>query len=157
MIYMTFFRGVFGPFIQEKEQEAGPETPLKKSYRSYFRRAQIRWVIWRSSSLELEPDLFSRRFREGISFPNFVERCIAELPLSKLCSVPFSLQNKSTFRGREEGEKVPRKGERGGQRHKGKKDAWKQVRNDCKAPVTHKPKKGKWRRKRAFEPDQQEM
>ena len=25
-------------------------TPLEKSYRSYFRRAQIRWVIWRSST-----------------------------------------------------------------------------------------------------------
>ena len=24
--------------------------PLRKSYRSYFRRAQIRWVIWRSST-----------------------------------------------------------------------------------------------------------
>ena len=44
-----FFRGAFGPFIQEKEQEAGPKTPLKKSDGSYFRRAQIRWVIWRSS------------------------------------------------------------------------------------------------------------
>ena len=38
----VFFGGVFGPFIQEKEQEAGPKTPLKKSYRSYFRRAQTR-------------------------------------------------------------------------------------------------------------------
>ena len=45
-----FFRGVFGPFIKEKEQEAGPKAALKKSYRSYFRRAQIRWVIWRSSN-----------------------------------------------------------------------------------------------------------
>ena len=49
MIYMTFLGGVFGPFLQEKEQEAGPKHPLKKSYRSYFRRAQIRWVIWPSS------------------------------------------------------------------------------------------------------------
>ena len=33
-----FFRGVFlGLFLQEKEQEAGPKHPLKKSYRSYFR------------------------------------------------------------------------------------------------------------------------
>ena len=49
MIYMTFLGGVLGPFIQEKEQEAGPKHPLKKSYRSYFKRALIRWVIWRSS------------------------------------------------------------------------------------------------------------
>ena len=47
---MTCLGGVFGPLIQEKEQEAGPKTPLKKSYRSYFRRAQIRWVIWQSSN-----------------------------------------------------------------------------------------------------------
>ena len=45
------------------------------------------------------PDLFSRRFREGISFPNFVERSILKVPLSKLCAV-------STFRGEEKGEKV---------------------------------------------------
>ena len=42
MIYMTLLGGVLGPFIQEKEQEAGPKHPQKKSYRSYFRRAQIR-------------------------------------------------------------------------------------------------------------------
>ena len=36
-----FFRGVFwGPFyIQEKGTGNRPKTPLKKSYRSYFRRA----------------------------------------------------------------------------------------------------------------------
>ena len=49
MIYMTFLGVFLGLLIQEKEQEAGPKTPLKKSYRSYFRRAQIRWEIWRSS------------------------------------------------------------------------------------------------------------
>ena len=27
MIYMTFLGGVLGPFIQEKEQEAGPKHP----------------------------------------------------------------------------------------------------------------------------------
>ena len=29
MIYMTFLGGVFGPFLQEKEQEAAPKHPLK--------------------------------------------------------------------------------------------------------------------------------
>ena len=42
MIYMTFSGGVFGAFIQEKERKQAPKHPLKKSYRSYFRRAQIR-------------------------------------------------------------------------------------------------------------------
>ena len=45
MIYMTFLGGVLGLlpvlFLVEKAQK----HRLKKSYRSYFRRAQIRWVI----------------------------------------------------------------------------------------------------------------
>ena len=56
-------------------------------------------------------DRFSRGFREGISFPNFVERSILELPLSKLCAVPLALQNRALFE-----RKKGRKGaeERGG-------------------------------------------
>ena len=53
-------------------------------------------------------DLLSRRFREGISFPSFVERSTLKLPLSKLYIVPFALQ---TFREGKQGEKVLRKGE----------------------------------------------
>ena len=49
MIYMTFLGGVFAPSMQEKEQEAGPKHPLKGHIDHFFRRAQIRWVIWRSS------------------------------------------------------------------------------------------------------------
>ena len=37
--------------------------------------------------------LFSRRFREGTSFPKSLERSILKLPLSKLYVVPFDLQN----------------------------------------------------------------
>ena len=37
-----FFRGCFWAFYTRKRKEAGPKHPLKKSYRSYFRRAQIR-------------------------------------------------------------------------------------------------------------------
>ena len=44
-----FLRGCFGAFYTRKRTGSRPKTPLKKSYRSYFRRAQIRWVIWRSS------------------------------------------------------------------------------------------------------------
>ena len=74
----------------------------------------------------LETDLFSRRFREGISFPNFVERSILELPLSKLFAVPFALQNGALFKGEKRAKSVPRKrGQRGGQQRgqKGQKDA----------------------------------
>ena len=44
------FKGCFGAFYTRKRTGSRPKTPLKKSYRSYLRRAQIRWVIWRSSS-----------------------------------------------------------------------------------------------------------
>ena len=37
-----------------------------------------------------------------------------ELPLSKLCAVPFALTEQSTFRGGEKVEVVPRKGEEEG-------------------------------------------
>ena len=37
-----FFTGCFWAFYTRKRKEAGPEHPLKKSHRSYFRRAQIR-------------------------------------------------------------------------------------------------------------------
>ena len=46
-------------------------------------------------------DLFLRRFRKGISFPNLVERSILKLPLPKLCAVPLALQNRAFFEGRE--------------------------------------------------------
>ena len=76
MIYMTFLGGVFGPFLQEKEQEAGPKHPLKKSYRSYFRRAQIRRVIWPSSTntqlTKFEPPFGShRRHTLGLTLLNY--------------------------------------------------------------------------------------
>ena len=44
-------------------------------------------------------DLFSRRFREGISFPEFVERSILKLTVSELCAVPLALQNRALFEG----------------------------------------------------------
>ena len=37
-----FFRGCFWAVYTRKRKEAGPKHPLKKSYRSYFRQAQIR-------------------------------------------------------------------------------------------------------------------
>ena len=37
-----FFRGCFGAFCTRKRTGSRPKTPLKKSYRSYLRRAQIR-------------------------------------------------------------------------------------------------------------------
>ena len=59
-----------------------------------------------------------------------MERLIPELPLSKLCAVPFALQNRALFRGGEKGEIVPREGEEEGwpgEGQKGKKDAREQV------------------------------
>ena len=71
-------------------------------------------------------DLFLRSFREGISFPNFVERSTPDLPLSKLCAVPFALQNRALFEGENRAKMCREKGrKRGGQQRgqKGKKDA----------------------------------
>ena len=51
-------------------------------------------------------------FHEEISFPNFAERSVPELPLAKLCTVPFALQNRALFEAEKNGENVPRK--RGG-------------------------------------------
>ena len=102
-------------------------------------KAPKRFVMSCQHGHYIFPDLFSRRFREGISFPNFVERSILEPPLSKLCgvlgcallsvvcwAVPFALQKRAVF----EGEKRARKcreneRKRGGQQRgqKGKKDA----------------------------------
>ena len=58
-------------------------------------------------------DLFSHTFREGISFPNFVERSILELPLSKLCAVPLTLQNRALFEGRKRVKKCQKREGRG--------------------------------------------
>ena len=55
-------------------------------------------------------DLFSRRFREGISFPKFLERSILKLSLSKLCAVSLALQNRAFLREKR-AKRVPRKGE----------------------------------------------
>ena len=71
-------------------------------------------------------DTFSCRFREGISFPNFLERSIPELPPAKLCAVPFALQNRALFEREKMAKMCREKGrKRGGQRRgqKGKKDA----------------------------------
>ena len=70
----------------------------------------------------MKTDLFLRRFREGNSFPNFVERSVPKLPLSKLCAVPFSLQNKALFEEQKRGKKVPRKGRKRGGQERGQKE-----------------------------------
>ena len=68
MIYMTFLGGVLGPFYSRKRTGSRPKTPLKKSYRSYFRRAQIRWVIWR-------PSRFTGHTQSGIILSDKVCYC----------------------------------------------------------------------------------
>ena len=68
---------------------------------------------------------FSRRFRDGISFPNFVERSILKLPVSKISAVPFALENRSHSEGENRAKRCPEKGrKRGGQQRgqRGKKE-----------------------------------
>ena len=70
-------------------------------------------------TLKTLPDLFLRRLREGNSFRNFVERSILKLSLSKLCAVPFSLQNRAPFEDQRKGRKGSEKGgEEGAKRKK---------------------------------------
>ena len=57
---------------------------------------------------------FLCRFREGISFPNFVERSILKLPLSKLCAVPFALKNRALFEVEKRAKRCREKGRKGG-------------------------------------------
>ena len=80
----------------------------------------------------ITPDLLSRRFWEGISFLNFLEGAIPTLPLSKLCAVPFALQNRALLEGEKWLEGASKRGGRGvaskgGQ--KGKRTCEKQVRH----------------------------
>ena len=86
--------------------------------------AQSVWL--NAQDVRAKTDLFSRRFREGISFPNFAERSFPKLPLSKPSAVPFALQNRALFEGRKRAKRRREKGrKRGGQQRgqKGKKDA----------------------------------
>ena len=83
-----FFRGCFWASYTRKRKEAGPKRPLKKSYRSYFRRAQIRWVIWRSSKkvrLEKNADYSGR---EPFANPSSTLRQHRANPSPTLCQ-PF--------------------------------------------------------------------
>ena len=76
--------------------------------------------FWKPST-----DLFLRSFREGISFPNFVERSMLRLPFSKLQVVPLALQNRALFEEEKRAKRCREKGrKRAGQQkgRKGKKD-----------------------------------
>ena len=87
-------------------------------------------IPFKTSAKLTSPDLFSRRFREGISFPKFVQRSILKLPLSKLCAVPLALQNRAAFETSRRRKMCPERGSKRGDQQrgqKGKKDAWKQV------------------------------
>ena len=55
------FRAVLGLLPVLSLVHKAPKHPLKKSYRSYFRRAQIRWVIWRSSKA-MTPKRYVNKF-----------------------------------------------------------------------------------------------
>ena len=55
---------------------------------------------------------FLRRFREGISFPNFGKSFILKLLLSKICAVLFAPQNRALFEGENRAKRRPEKGRR---------------------------------------------
>ena len=66
------FLGVFWAFYVGKTTGRRPETPPKKSDRKCFRRTQIRWVIWRSSTLASEYLLSESLTSEFPGFGNSV-------------------------------------------------------------------------------------
>ena len=68
-----------------------------------------------------ETDLFSRRFREGTSFPNFAERSTLKLTLSKLFAVPLALQNRALLEGEKKAKRHPEKGDEEGGQQRGPK------------------------------------
>ena len=53
--------------------------------------------------------------------PNFVERCILKLLLSKLCTVPLSVQNRALSEGGGWAKRCPEKGRKRGGQHRGQK------------------------------------
>ena len=63
---------------------------------------------------------FHANFGKENSFPNFVERSILKLLLSKLCAVPLAIENKAVFEGRQDADRMGRKrgDQQGGQREK---------------------------------------
>ena len=65
---------------------------------------------------------FLRRFREGISFPNFVERSILKVPDWKISAVPFALQNRALFDGENRRKDARKRGGRGVASRGGKKE-----------------------------------
>ena len=66
-------------------------------------------------------DLFSRRFREGI-LPNFVERSILKLTLSRLSAVPFTLQNRALSEGEKRAKRSCEKGRKKDGQQRGEKE-----------------------------------
>ena len=94
-----------GKSEKAKKQKQGNRTDKKKrglegQGRNVFRTLRSRGLAESAVGPDkITTDLFLRRFREGISFPNFLERSIPRLPLSKLCAVPFSLQKRALFKG----------------------------------------------------------
>ena len=87
-VFQLFFQLFFGCFTVTHS------APFSAVFRLFSMSGIWHLCRW-PRRLQFLPDLFSRRFREGISFPNFVERSILNLPLSKLCTVHFALQNRA--------------------------------------------------------------
>ena len=118
------YSNCFAPYavVQAFNSRARSASRMLLTHARYSRRRASSQM----KTLTSLTDLFSRRFREGISFPNFVDRFILKMSLSKICAVPFALQNRALFEGENRVKRCPEKGrKRGGQQRgqKGKKDA----------------------------------
>ena len=107
------------------------DSTSQKLFSSSFRRL---WIEGRNTPFreyDPLPDLFSHRFREGISFPKSVWKKVhpGAAPLQALLCALYSTEQ-STFWEGEKGEKVPRKGEEEGWPAKGAKRKKGRVKTD---------------------------
>ena len=124
LVFLKLFRH---PGISRQNSGVSRKVSLiswfRGTYRTFWPPPLHMEDPYRTGKYRTQTAQFSRRFREGISFPNFVQRSICtSAPLQALCCALCSTEQ-TTFRGGEQGEKVPRKGAgRGAASRGGKKE-----------------------------------
>ena len=93
---------------------------VKRAERTYCQRQKtLCYSI--SDRLRSVLTFFYADFGKEFPSPNFLERSILRLPLSKLCDVPFALLNRALFEGEKRVKMCREKGRKRGGQHRGQK------------------------------------
>ena len=92
------------------------------SQHGVYKQVRGRDVNWPLLWADEVTDLFSLRFQEGISFPNFGERSILELPLSSSALCPLLYRTEHFSRGGKGAKRYREKGGKGVASKEGKKE-----------------------------------